>query len=65
MFEKIAPYRKAVIAFLAPGILVLCTPLLAGRAPTVSDWLVALGTALATSLSVYAVPNTTVTDGGE
>ena len=57
MIEKIAPYWKAVVAFFAPGVLVVCAPLMAGRVPTQAEWLIALGTAVATSLAVYAVPN--------
>jgi len=57
MIEKVAPYWKAVVAFFAPGIIVICGPLMAGRVPTQAEWLIALGTAVATSLAVYAVPN--------
>ena len=37
MLDALAPYAKAVVAFLAPGILVLCVPLLAGRMPSSAD----------------------------
>ncbi|HEY3545045.1 MAG TPA: hypothetical protein VGK17_03010 [Propionicimonas sp.] len=57
MLDKIAPYWKAVVGFFGPGIIMLCNPLLAGRIPTQAEWLIALGTALATSLGVYLVPN--------
>ena len=61
MIEQLQPYWKAVVAFFAPGILVLCAPLTAGRVPTQADWLMALGVALTTALAVYAVPNVTDT----
>ena len=57
LLGPLAPYAKALIAFLAPGLLLLVAPLLDGRLPTYSEVLVALGTALATALAVYAVPN--------
>ena len=63
MLDALAPYAKAVVAFLAPGILVLCVPLLAGRMPSSADWLMALGTALTTALAVYAVPNAPMPTG--
>lgn len=55
--DKLKPYAKAVVGFLAPGILILCQPLLSGRLPTTSEYLIALGTAIATGLAVYAIPN--------
>lgn len=63
MLDALAPYAKAVVAFLAPGILVLCVPLLAGRMPSAADWLMALGTALTTALAVYAIPNAPLPTG--
>ena len=57
LLGPLAPYAKAVMALLAPGILIVCGPLLAGRPPLLADWLTALGTALATALAVYATPN--------
>ena len=57
LLGPLAPYAKALVALLAPGILIVCGPLLAGRPPLLADWLTALGTALATALAVYATPN--------
>ena len=57
LLGPLAPYAKALIAFLAPGLLILAVPLQAGRAPTVAEYLSAAGIALATALAVYATPN--------
>ena len=57
LLGPLAPYAKALVAFLAPGLLVLAVPLTAGRVPTLAECLTALGTALATALAVYATPN--------
>ena len=53
----LAPYAKAVVALLAPGLLIIAAVLSAGRTPTAAEWLTALGTSLATALAVYATPN--------
>ena len=57
LLGPLAPYAKALVAFLAPGLLILAVPLTAGRVPTLAEFLTALGTALATALAVYATPN--------
>lgn len=55
--ESLAPYRKAIVAFLAPGIIILGAPLTQGHAPAASDWWTALGAVLVASFAVYATPN--------
>ena len=58
LLGPLAPYAKTVVAFFAPGVLLIAAgPLAAGRVPTASEWLMALGIALSTALAVYAVPN--------
>ena len=57
MLTKIAPYAKAILAFLAPGILLLCIPLQAGRVPSIPELLSALGISLATAFAVFVTPN--------
>lgn len=55
--DAIAPYRKAIVAFFAPGLVVLANALLQGRMPTQPEWLIAVGTTIVTALGVYATPN--------
>lgn len=58
MLEKIKPYAKAVVAFFLPGILMVGTILAnEGRWPNQSEWLMALGLSVVTSLGVYLTPN--------
>ena len=53
----IQPYLKAVVGFLAPGLLILGNALVQGDPVTVELALKALGAALVAGLAVYAVPN--------
>ena len=53
----IQPYLKAVVGFLAPGLLILGNALVQGDPITAELALKALGTALVAGLAVYAVPN--------
>ena len=55
--DRVAPYRKAIVALLAPAVVVICKPLAEGRAPSVADWLAALSAALITGFGVYQTPN--------
>ena len=59
--DKIAPYWKAVMAFIAPAAVVIMasvTDASAGGADiTAAEWITALCTAVVTSAGVYAVPN--------
>jgi hypothetical protein len=59
--EKVAPYWKAIVGFVAPGAAVLISAVLegsdGGTVITGAEWVTALCTALITASSVYAVPN--------
>ena len=55
--NAIQPYAKAVVGFLAPGLLILGNALVQGDPVTWALAGKALGTALVTALTVYAVPN--------
>lgn len=59
--EKIAPYYKAVVAFLVPFltqiVAALATQSDGGSSITTSEWLTALLTSLAAGGVVFAVPN--------
>lgn len=59
--DKIAPYWKAVMAFIAPAAVVVMASVTeasaGGVAITAGEWITALCTAIVTSAGVYAVPN--------
>lgn len=59
--EALAPYWKAVMAFLAPAAVVVIASVTevsdGGTAITGSEWITALATAVVTAGGVYAVPN--------
>lgn len=59
--EKVAPYWKAFVAFLAPGLLVLVSAVLEGSVGgtevTQAEWITAVATAFITAAGVYSVPN--------
>lgn len=55
--KNVATYRKAIVAFFAPGIVILGAPLSQGHAPSASDYWTALGAVLLASFAVYATPN--------
>lgn len=59
--EKVAPYWKAVVGFLAPGLLVIVSAVLEGSAGgveiTQAEWVTAVATAFITSAGVYTVRN--------
>jgi hypothetical protein len=61
MLDKIAPYWKAVVGFIAPGAIVITSAVLegsdGGSAITGSEWILALCSAVITSAGVYAFPN--------
>lgn len=64
--EKVAPYWKAFVAFLAPGLLVLVSAVLEGSAGgtevTQAEWITAAATAFITAAGVYTVPNRPLPD---
>jgi len=61
MLEKFAPYWKAVVAFLAPGVVALGAAVQVGSeggsAVTVPEWVGIVVACFATAGLVYAVPN--------
>lgn len=68
MLDKIKPYAKAVIGFVAPGAVLLIAAVQpgsdGGTVITVAEWITAACTCVATSAGVYAVPNRTPADEG-
>lgn len=61
--DKLAPYAKAVVAFVAPGAVVLTSAVLeasvGGTAVTSGEWITAACATVITSAGVYAIPNGT------
>lgn len=59
--EKLAPYWKAVIGFVAPAAAIIVASVLdgsdGGTAITAAEWITAACTAVITASTVYAVPN--------
>lgn len=59
--DKIAPYWKAVMGFIAPAAVVIIASVTTasdgGTAITAAEWVTAVCTAVVTSAGVYAVPN--------
>ena len=66
--DKLAPYWKAVIGFIAPGAAILISSVLegsaGGEAITAGEWITAVCTAVITAGTVYAVPNKPATHAG-
>lgn len=58
---RLAPYFKAVIAFIAPGAVVLTSAVTeasaGGAAITSAEWVTAACATVITAAGVYAVPN--------
>ena len=61
MTNKLAPYWKAFVAFLAPGAVVLVSAVTAssagGESVTSGEWVTALCATVITAAGVYATPN--------
>ena len=59
--NKFAPYYKAVVAFIAPGAVVLTAAVQdaspAGEAITAGEWITALCACVITGAGVYGTPN--------
>jgi hypothetical protein len=59
--DKIAPYWKAVLGFIAPGAVVIAGAVteasVGGTAITSGEWILAACAAVITGAGVYAVPN--------
>lgn len=62
--EKLAPYWKAVVGFVAPACAILISAVLegsdGGTAITAAEWVTAGCTAVITAAAVYRVPNSPV-----
>ena len=61
MLHSIAPYFKAVIAFIAPGAVLITAAVTeasaGGEVITQGEWITALCATVITAAGVYAVPN--------
>ena len=59
--NKLAPYWKAVIGFIAPGAVILTSAVTAqsdaGVAISTAEWVTAACATVVTAAGVYAVPN--------
>lgn len=59
--NALAPYFKAVVAFVAPAAVVLTSAVteasVGGEVITVGEWVTALCACVITGAAVYAVPN--------
>jgi hypothetical protein len=63
----LAPYFKAVVAFIAPGAVILTSAVqeasVGGELITSGEWVTAVCATIITGAAVYAVPNKTAVDG--
>ena len=63
--DKLAPYWKAVVAFIAPGAVVLVSAVteasVGGVDVTAGEWITAACATVITAAGVYAVPNRSAT----
>lgn len=61
-FDNVRPYAKAVVGFLAPGVVALAAAVqdgsAAGSTVTGGEWLTAVAACLVTGGAVFGVPNT-------
>ena len=61
MHDKIAPYWKAILGFVAPGAVVIGSAVTeasdGGTAITGAEWVTAIVACIVTGSAVYAVPN--------
>jgi hypothetical protein len=59
--DKIAPYWKAVVAFIAPGVVSIASAVTessaGGTSITSAEWITAVCAALIAAAAVYATPN--------
>lgn len=59
--DKLMPYWKAVVGFMAPGLIMLVSAVMDGSAGgveiTQAEWITAIATAFITSAGVYTVKN--------
>jgi hypothetical protein len=61
LIERVAPYWKAVVGFVAPGAVLIGSAVTeasdGGTAITASEWVTAVVAMVVTSATVYGVPN--------
>ena len=61
LLQRVAPYWKAVVGFVAPGAVLIGSAVLegsdGGTAITVAEWVTAGVAMIVTSAAVYEVPN--------
>jgi len=61
MLDKLAPYAKAVVGFIAPGASILIASVLpasdGGATITTAELITAVCTCVITAAGVYAIPN--------
>lgn len=66
--NRLAPYAKALVAFIAPAAVVLTSAVTApsdgGVIITTAEWVTAACSTVITAAAVYAVPNKRAGDGG-
>lgn len=59
--DKIAPYWKAVVGFIAPGVVAIASAVTeasaGGTAITQAEWITAACATIITAAAVYATPN--------
>jgi len=64
MLEKITPYAKAIVGFIAPGAVILTSSVTSGSdggtLVTAAEWVTAACACIITAAAVYAVPNSKV-----
>lgn len=69
MVDKIKPYAKAVIAFVAPGVVAAVAAVTpdspGGSAVTVPEWVGIAAACILTAAGVYVVPNEAASDPDE
>jgi len=67
--NALAPYFKAVVAFIAPGAVILTSAVTEssarGELITSGEWVTAICATIITGAAVYAVPNTPAQDPGK
>lgn len=69
MLDKIAPYWKAVLGFIAPGAIVIASSVMEGSAGgvdiTQGEWITAICSAVITGAGVYGVRNAGTVNGSQ
>lgn len=55
--SSLKPFAKSIVAFFAPGIVIVAGALSDGNPPSPEQWYMALGASLASGIAVYLTPN--------